>query len=116
MRNVALFLVIALFAGSTVVVAAKDIQKRLAPATESDRAMVQEMLRDIQGENVIPAVKAAMDKSAMPDRSQGSYFIKRDIERIKKFLVSLVKSDDSGAVESSDQDEARGEDPIQERK
>lgn len=116
MRNVALFLVIALFAGSTVVVAAKDIQKHLTPATDSDRAMVQEILRDIQGENVVPAVKAAMDKSAMPDRSQGSYFIKRDIQRIKKFLVSLVKPDDGGSVESVERNEEPRGDRIQERK
>lgn len=93
MRNVAFFLVICLFSGSTVLVAARDIQKRLAPPTDSERAALHEMLRDIRGENVIPAVKAAMDKSTMPARSQGSYLVKKDIERIKKFLVSLVKSD-----------------------
>lgn len=95
MRNLAFFLVITLFAGSTVLVAARDIQKRLAPPTDTDRAALNEMIRDIQGENVIPAVKAAMDKSAMPVRSQGSYLVRKDIERIKKFLVSLVRSDDT---------------------
>ncbi len=103
MRNVAFFLVITLFAGSTVLVAAWDIQRRLPPATDGDRAALQEMIRDIQGENVIPAVKAAMDKTSMPDRSQGSYLVRRDIERIKKFLVSLVKSDDTAEAPSEEQ-------------
>ena len=103
MRNVAFFLVICLFAGSTVLVAARDIQKRLAPATDTDRAAVQEMLRDIRGENVVPAVKAAMDKTTMPERSQGSYLVRKDIDRIKKFLVSLVKSEEPAEGSSADQ-------------
>lgn len=103
MRNVAFFLVICLFAGSTVLVAARDIQKRLAPATDSERAALQEILRDIRGEHVIPAVKAAMDKSTMPDRSQGSYLARKDIERIKKFLVSLVRSEEPSEGSSGEQ-------------
>lgn len=103
MRNVAFFLVITLFAGSTVIVAARDIQKRLAPPSDTDRAAVQEMIADIQGENVIPAVKAAMDKTAMPVRSQGSYLVRKDIERIKKFLVSLVKSDETAEAQPEEQ-------------
>lgn len=95
MRTVGLFLLISLFAGSIVVVAARDLQVRLAPATESDRAALQEMMKDIQGEKVVPAVKARMGKDAMPDRTSGSYFVKKDIDRIKKFLVSLIQSDES---------------------
>jgi hypothetical protein len=95
MRNTALFMMICLFAGSTVFVAAKDISNRLAPPTDTDRAELQEILKDIQGERVIPAVKAAMPKDAMPDRSQGSYLARRDIERLKKFIVNLVNPEDS---------------------
>jgi hypothetical protein len=90
MRNTALFLMICLFAGSTVFVAASDIRRRLAPATDSDRAVLQEILQDIQGERVIPAVKAAMAKEAMPARTQGSYLARRDIERLKRFIVNLI--------------------------
>ena len=82
------------FAGSTVFVAAKDIRTRLAPPTEADRVVVKEMIEDLQGEKVIPAVKAAMDKGAMPERSQGSPLIKGDIQRIKSFLLGLVQSDE----------------------
>lgn len=91
----ALFLMIFLFAGSTVFVAARDIRARLAPATEADKAVLQEILKDIQGENVIPAVKAAMPKEAMPDRSHGSYLARRDIDRLKKFIVNLVNPGES---------------------
>jgi hypothetical protein len=91
----ALFLMICLFAGSTVFVAANDIRHRLAPPTDSDRVILQEMLKDIQGEHVIPAVKAAMPKEAMPDRSHGSYLARRDIERLKKFIVNLVNPEES---------------------
>lgn len=78
-----------------MLVAARDLQRRLTPPTDSDRAFVQEMIRDIKGENVVPAVKAAMDKTTMPERSQGSYLVRKDIDRIKKFLVSLVKTEAS---------------------
>jgi hypothetical protein len=91
----AFFMMISLFAGSTVFVAAKDIEKRLAPATDTDRAHLQEILKDIQGERVIPAVKAAMPKESMPDRSQGSYLVRKDIDRIKKFIVSLVNPEEA---------------------
>ena len=93
---------ICLFAGSTVFVAASDIRRRLAPATDSDRAILQEMLKDIQGEHVIPAVKAAMPKEAMPDRSHGSYLVRRDIERLKKFIVNLVNPEEAPASSSSE--------------
>jgi hypothetical protein len=36
-----------------------------------------------------------MPKDAMPDRSQGSYLARRDIERLKKFIVNLVNPEDS---------------------
>lgn len=98
----ALFLMICLFAGSTVFVAARDIRSRLAPPTETDREILQEILRDIQGEWVIPAVKAAIPKEAMPDRSQGSYLARRDINRLKKFIVNLINPDDSAELKSSD--------------
>jgi hypothetical protein len=102
MRNMALFLMICLFAGSTVFVAAKDIRKRLAPATDSDRAQLAEILKDIQGERVVPAVKAAMPKEAMPDRSHGSYLARRDIERLKKFIVSMVNPDNTAESEPAE--------------
>ncbi len=97
----ALFLMICLFAGSTVFVAARDIRSRLAPATDSDRALLQEMIKDIQGERVIPAVKAAMAKEEMPDRSKGSYLVRRDIDRLKKFIVSLVHPEESAEPAAS---------------
>lgn len=106
----ALFLMICLFAGSTVFVAAKDIRKHLAPATDSDRAILQEILQDIQGERVVPAVKAAMPKEAMPARTEGSYLARRDIERIKKFIVSLVSSEEPAAsqpIEAPPQGESK---------
>lgn len=103
MRKLSLFVLISLFAGSTVVVAARDIERRLAPPTEADRVAVREIVKDIQGENVIPAVKAAMDKNALPDRNHGSYLVKKDIERIKKFLVSLVKSEGTSAESVEEQ-------------
>ncbi len=82
-----------IFAGSTVFVAAKDIRVRLAPPTETDRVVLKELIENLQGEKVIPAVKAAMVKEAIPDRSQGSPLVKNDIQRIKNFLLGLVKSD-----------------------
>ena len=98
----ALFLMICIFAGSTVFVAANDIRHRLAPATDSDRALLQAILLDIQGERVVPAVTAAMPKEAMPDRSHGSYLARRDIERLKKFIVSLVNPEESTGPTSSE--------------
>lgn len=86
-----------IFAGSTVYVAANDIRTRLAPVTDADRVAVKEMIEDLQGEKVIPAVKAAMDKGAMPARSQGSPLVKGDIQRIKSFLLGLVQSDEPAA-------------------
>lgn len=109
MRNMALFLMIFLFAGSTVFVAARDIRSRLAPPTETDRAILQEMLKDIQGERVIPAVKAAMPKDAMPDRSQGSYLARRDIDRLKSFIVNLINPEDSAEVKPSEAPPEGGE-------
>ncbi|MEY4667939.1 MAG: hypothetical protein RL518_638 [Pseudomonadota bacterium] len=97
-----LFLMIFVFAGSIVFVAARDIQARLAPATDSDKAHMQEILKDIQGERVVPAVKAAMPKEAMPDRSHGSYLARRDIERLKKFIVNLVHPEDGADSKPSD--------------
>lgn len=85
-----------LFASSAVVFGARDIRKRLGPPTDADRAKVESMLRDFKGEAVIPAQKAAISKEHMPHRSYGSYLPSRDIERIKKFLFKLIKSDDSG--------------------
>jgi hypothetical protein len=93
---------ICLFAGSTVFVAARDIRNRLAPATDSDRAILKEMLKDIQGERVIPAVKAGMSKEAMPERTHGSYLARRDIERLKKFIVSLVNPEESAESKPSE--------------
>jgi hypothetical protein len=107
MRSVALFLMIFLFAGSIVFVAARDIRVRLAPPTDVDRALLQDILKDIQGERVVPAVKAAMPKEAMPDRSHGSYLARRDIERLKKFIVSLVNPGE--AAESKPSEGAEGE-------
>jgi hypothetical protein len=93
MRNIAFFLMIFIFAGSTVFFAARDIRERLAPPTDADRAALKEIIEDLQGEKVIPAVKAAMEKEAMPARSQGSPLIKGDVQRIKNFLLGLVQSD-----------------------
>jgi hypothetical protein len=93
MRNLGFFLMIFIFAGSTVFVAARDIRTRLAPATDADRVAVKEIIDNLQGEKVIPAVKAAMVKEAMPVRSQGSPLVKADIQRIKSFLLGLVQSD-----------------------
>lgn len=95
MRSAAYFLIILLFAGSTVFMGAKDIRARLAPPTAEEHATVKEMLKDMQGDNVIPAVTAAMEKGAMPDRSKGSYLVKRDIDRIKSFLISLIHADEA---------------------
>jgi hypothetical protein len=100
MRNFALFLMICVFAGSTVTVAAKDIQKRLAPASDADRAALQEILKDIQGERVIPAVKAEMPKEELPVRSTGSYLVRRDIDRLKKFIMSFVSPEETSPSES----------------
>jgi hypothetical protein len=99
MRNFALFLMICVFAGSTVTVAAKDIQKRLAPASDADRAALQDILNDIQGQKVIPAVKAEMPKEALPARSNGSYLVRRDIDRLKKFIMSFVSPEESQPAE-----------------
>lgn len=100
MRNVAVFMMISLFAGSTVFVAAKDIQNRLAPASDADRAALQEILKDIQGERVIPAVKAEMPKEELPARSTGSYLVRRDIDRLKKFVMSFVSPEASDSSEA----------------
>ena len=93
MRNIGFFLMIVIFAVSTVVVAAKDIRTRLATPTDADRAALKEIIENLQGGKVIPAVKAAMVKESMPARSQGSPLVKGDIQRIKSFLLGLVQSD-----------------------
>lgn len=93
MRNIGFFLMILIFAGSTVFVAASDIRARLAPPTDADRVALKELVENLQGEKVIPAVKAAMVKEAIPARSQGSPLVKNDIQRIKNFLLGLVQSD-----------------------
>lgn len=95
MRRFSLFLFVVLFAGSAVVFGARDIRKRLAPPSDAEKAKVESMLRDFKGEAVIPAQKAAISREHVPHRSYGSYLPSKDIERIKKFLFKVIKSDES---------------------
>lgn len=94
MKSFSLFLMIVLFAGSTVFVAANDIRAHLKPPTDDDRARLEHLVKDLRGELEIPAHKASLVKEQMPVRKTGSYLSKNDIDRIKKFLSSLIRSDE----------------------
>lgn len=85
---------IVLFAGSTVFVAASDIRSHLSPPTQEDRARVEHLLKELQGELALPAQKAVLPKEHLPARQLGSYLSKNDIERIKKFLRNLISSEE----------------------
>ena len=94
MKRFSLFLMIVLFAGSTVFVAARDIRSHLSPPTQDDRARVEHLLKELRGELAPPAQKAVLPKEHLPARKLGSYLSKNDIDRIKKFLSSLIHSDE----------------------
>ena len=85
---------ICMFAGSTVFVAARDIRKHLSPPTLDDRTRVEHLLKDLRGELALPAQKAVLPKEQVPVRNTGSYLSKNDIDRIKKFISSLISSDE----------------------
>jgi hypothetical protein len=94
MKSFPLFLMIVMFAGSTVFVAGRDIRAHLTPPTQEDKARVEHLLKDLRGELAIPAHKAGLAKEQLPVRKTGSYLSKNDIDRIKKFLSNLIQSDE----------------------
>ena len=94
MKSFPLFLMILMFAGSTVFVAGRDIRAHLKAPTQEDKARVDHLLKELRGELVIPAHKASLAKEHLPARTEGSYLSKNDIDRIKKFLSGLIHSDE----------------------
>lgn len=95
MQRISFFLITLLFAGGTVFLAARDIRARLAPPTESEKAKLTDILKQLQSEPSLPAYKAALDKGSMPSRKDGSYLVEHDIKRIKDFLKGLIHSDET---------------------
>lgn len=92
LNRFSLFMMICVFSGALVLVAAHDIRKRLQPPTAQELEYSQELITNLRSENILPAEKAFVEEARKPARKPGSYLPQRDWERLKKAVQGFFAS------------------------
>lgn len=98
LHRFSLFMMICLFSGALVLVAAHDIRKRLQPPTSQEVTEMQELVTNLRSENILPPDKAFVEESRKPTRKPGSYLPQRDWERLKKAVQGFFGSSEPEEV------------------
>jgi hypothetical protein len=91
-RTFALFMMIFLFSGSLVLVAANDIRKSLPPPSAAQQERMQTLITHLRHETILPPEKAFVEEGRKPVRKPGSYLPDTDWARLKRAILSIVSS------------------------
>lgn len=91
-RTFSLFMMIFLFAGSLVLVAANDIRKRLPPPSAAQEERMRNLITHLRHETILPPEKEFVEEARKPPRKPGSYLPDTDWARLKRAILSVVSS------------------------
>ena len=101
LQRVSQFGFVVFFAGSMVIVGARNMRDRLGEATQKDKEQAERLIHALRGDELFRFEGKYSENNNHPNRQSGSYLPDHDRRKIKEFLRRLIGGSSSEANHDS---------------